>query len=200
MLISPMSYRMSANKLSMNILQTNTSPAASAAQATKRTAVNKEITGLNEAAQRLQSAVDAFDPAGMLAGLFVSSPSGTVYTSTMTEAATELIDAYNQANDSLKNSKYVTGEGAKLLQQVGELLQGPDAAKFKEIGFEFDAVTGKISFDERKFKSALYEDAENVMNLFMDDDYLAPMLNNVVNKMLGKSAGYYFNTNFSVNA
>ncbi|QDR81939.1 flagellar filament capping protein FliD [Sporomusa termitida] len=159
-------------------------------------AVNKEVAGLNTAATNLQAALKNFAQGGLLDTLYEISPTDSVYNFKLLSATDRLVSAYNQTNEALQSYGYLNSEGAKLLQQVQAVLQGPAAAKFESIGLTLDQATGNMKFSERRFREAAAEEPAAVRQLLAGDRSLVPVLNSVVQSVVAKQAKYYFNSSF----
>lgn len=162
--------------------------------------VNKQITGLNGAAQELQTSLKAFSKSGLLSRLLKDEADSSSFQVLARDAVDKLVKAYNKIDDIIKSSTYITGEGAKLLDQVRELLNGKDSPGFHELGLSLDKHTGRLKFDDKKFMTALGDSLPTVKKLIFDDKFLASMLDQIAQSVLGKQAGYYFNKPFIVNA
>ncbi|MGI6091544.1 MAG: flagellar filament capping protein FliD [Veillonellaceae bacterium] len=161
--------------------------------------VNKQITGLNGAAQELQTSLKAFSKSGLLSRLLKDEADSSSFQVLARDAVDKLVKAYNKFDDIIKSSTYITGEGAKLLDQVRELLNGKDSDDFRKLGLSLDKHTGKLKLDDKKLLAALQDDTSTAKKLIFGDKHLAPMLDEIVKSVLGKQAGYYFNKPFVVN-
>lgn len=162
--------------------------------------VNKQIAGLNGAAQELQTSLKAFSKDSLLAELLDNGATGSSFQVLARDSVDKLVKAYNKFNEIIKSSNFITGEGAKLLDQVQGLLNGKDSSDFGTLGLSLDKHTGKLKFDDKKLLAALQDDTSTAKKLLFGDKYLAPMLDQIVQSVLGKQAGYYFNKPFVVNA
>lgn len=175
------------------------SSAASSTNASQQRA-NKDIASLSDAVQDLNSKLKAFAKDGALDSLFTNKVTSDSFHVLARDSVDKLVKAYNKVNDILKSSKYITGEGAKLLDDVKSLLTGKNAAKYSNLGLEVNKQTDSIKFDDKKFGAFLDQDILSTHELLMSNNYLTTKMQDVVQSVLGKQAGYYFNTQFVMNA
>ncbi|SCM83697.1 hypothetical protein KL86SPO_70555 [uncultured Sporomusa sp.] len=164
----------------------------------QQAAVGKQITEFAESVQVLNRRLRVFSSGGMFELYYSKSGSGEGFSSFARNSLRSLVDAYNNVNGMIKSSGYVTEEGKRLLNGVQGLLQGKEGQDYLNMGLMVDKDTGMIKLDEQKLVSFLGENAEQAKKLLVDKGFLAPMLQNIVEDVLGKKEDYYFCRPFSV--
>lgn len=164
----------------------------------QQAAVGKQKLEFGEAVQVLNRRLRVFSPKGMFENYYSKSGSGDGFSNLARNSLLSLVDAYNNVNGMIKSSGYVTEEGKRLLNGVQALLQGKDGQDYLNMGLTLDKNTGMIKLDEQKLVSFLGENAEQAKKLLVDKGFLAPMLQNIVEDVLGKKEDYYFCRPFSV--
>lgn len=163
-----------------------------------RQRANKDSVNLNEVAQELRDSLKPFSKDGVLTDLFANGTTSNSFQVMARDSLDKLVKAYNKFSEIIKSSKYVTSEGAKLLNQVKELMTGKNAADYRKMGLELNKQTGKINFDDKRFLLFLNNDIAKTGKLLVNDKYFTMVLQNVSQSVLGKQTGYYFNSPIDV--
>lgn len=163
----------------------------------QQTAISKQVNEFNEAVQLLNRRLRVFSSGGMFEQYYAKSGSGEGFSNFVSNSLRSLVAAYNQVNGVIKSSGYMTKEGTRLLDHVRALLQGKEGQDFRNMGLTMDANTGNIKLDEKKLASYLSENADKAKKLLVDKEYLAPMLQHIVDNIQGKNTDYYFCRPFS---
>ncbi|MPM38828.1 hypothetical protein SDC9_85458 [bioreactor metagenome] len=173
-----------------------TGPSISAQPSTvmnsSRQRANKESANLTKAAQELKNSLKAFSNDGVLADLFANGTTSSSFQVMARDSLDKLVNVYNKFNEITKSSKYITGEGSKLLNQVQELLTGKNVADYRKMGLEIDKQSGNLKFDDKKFAAFFDENTATTGKLLINDKYFVSLLQDVAQSVLGKQSGYYF--------
>lgn len=190
-------YSTNFSAASATAIQTAASQGGDAMMALKQAAVGKEIAEFGDAVQLLSNKLRVFSSGGMFATYYKMSGNGDGFSSFVRNSLTGLVDAYNKVNGVIKSSGYVTEEGKLLLDGVQALFKGKDGQAYLDMGLKLNEDTGNIKLDERKLADFLSKDAAQVSKLLVGKQYLAPVLQNIVQDVLGKRNDYYFCRPFS---
>lgn len=157
-----------------------------------RQLISKEAASLNEAAQDLKNRLKAFANDSVIDDLFEDGNTSSSFQVMVRDSLANLAKSYNKFNEVLKSSKYMTGEGSKLLDQVHDLLTGKNAVDYSKMGLELNKQTGELKFNDKKFMTFIDENPLTARKLLMGNNYVASLLQNVSQSVLNKQTGYYF--------
>jgi hypothetical protein len=162
--------------------------------------IANQAAGLEEAAENVKAKLDVFSPSGMFAYLYESDKSSSAFRDFSLNALRGLVKSYNRLNEVGVAADRLSDEGKALLNKVKTLLDGPTVEAFREIGLEFNADTGTMTFNESRFADKLAAEPQEVRRLLLDKNKLGPVLQTVIDDLLARSAKSFFNSSFILNA
>lgn len=185
----------SASYVSNSLTAGNGTAAAAAnssLNASKQLRVKKDSDSFDIAIQDLKNKLKIFDGNGVLADLYDDGSTSDSFRVLVSDSVDQLVKAYNKVNDIIKSSKYVTGEGSKLLDDVQTLIGGVNAENYRKMGLEIDKQNSMLKFDEKKFAAFFDDNLSTTQKLLMNNNYLADVLDRIAQSVLNKQSGYYF--------
>jgi flagellar capping protein FliD len=157
----------------------------------------EEIANFNEALEGLTKSLRDFNGSIVFSGSTIfdrmyEDKNGDPFRSLAYTDAKKIVKAYNQLNSAIKSSQFVNADGKKLLDRVNNLLTGPNAAKFKDMGISIDDSSGELKLNSTKFSEFVIKDPDSVYSLLRGKDKLVSVMRNVIGDTTGRQADYFF--------
>ena len=160
--------------------------------------IKQQAAELETAAENVNSKLKTLKPSGMFALMYKTDKESSTFCSFGVNALQGLVKSYNQLNDISNSSSSLSSEGKALLDKVKELLTGPSAETFQDMGLDLDKHSGAITFNDRLFAEKLASDPTTVTNALISKNMLGPVLQETISSLLSKPATSYFSSFFSV--
>ncbi len=179
----------SPKTLSASSSSANTTSATYQAPVINSSRRDKEVSVFDRAVQNLNKSLKVFKTDGLFDQIYSQAGRDSAFQDLALDFMKKLVTAYNQLNDAIRSSSYVTQEGKKLLSVVNGILHGRDSAKWAEIGITVDKDTGTMKLDETKFADFVQKDPDTAKQLLSGN---ARGMQFLVNRVTNTQDGYFF--------